>query len=791
MTSFRKLFQDATGLQPYPYQEALAGAPRLPEVLSAPTGAGKTAAVVLSWLYRRRFSSPEVRGQTPRRLVLCFPMRTLVSQAAAACRGWLQRLEFLDEGRGLDRGEGIGLHVWMGGASDDDAHLHPEKDAIFLGTQDMLLSRALNRGYGSSRFRWPWDFALFSNDCLWVFDEIQLMGAGLATGLQLDALRRTFGTFGPTQSLFMSATLDPRWLITVDHPTPGQVHLLGPSDLAFPELKKRRTARKSLHRARAEFQKEDLKPLAREVAEHHVPGTRTLVILNTVDRAVSLLAALEKEKALKGTNRVLLHSRFRPPERAAALAEATQPGFDGIVVSTQVIEAGVDISSRTLFSDLAPWPSIVQRAGRCNRFGELDQAAIFWIDHPGGMPVDEKAALPYEPSHLESARTALSALAGASCEELENARVRLDAPDFPHVIRKRDLIELFDTTPDLSGADIDVSRFIREGEERDVQVFWRDLRGERPTRELPAARREELCPVPFLSLRKALEARSAYRWNHIDGEWRAVAAAAVFPGGLYVLDAAEGGYSERTGWDPKSKSPVLVLAADGPPEEDVTSDPWSEIGSWVALSTHATDTGVAMTEILDALALSNLSFATLVRSARAHDLGKSHPVFQETMRRSRPESEAGTLWAKSGFRGARHERAGFRHELASALAWLQNGDGEDRELIAYLLAAHHGKVRLSLRSLPRDAQPPDPRQLNSRGIFQGDALPETDLGEGGLFPATTLSLAPMQMGREGGRQSWAEIVLGLRDRFGPFRLAFLEMLVRAADVRASMRGEKK
>ncbi|MCC6130465.1 MAG: CRISPR-associated helicase/endonuclease Cas3, partial [Acidobacteria bacterium] len=101
------------------------------------------------------------------------------------------------------------------------------------------------------------------------------------------------------------------------------------------------------------------------------------------------------------------------------------------------------------------------------------------------------------------------------------------------------------------------------------------------------------------------------------------------------------------------------------------------------------------------------------------------------------------------------------------------------------------KGRLSLRSLPRDAQPPDPRQLNSRGIFQGDALPETDLGEGGLFPATTLSLAPMQMGREGGRQSWAEIVLGLRDRFGPFRLAFLEMLVRAADVRASMREEKK
>jgi CRISPR-associated endonuclease/helicase Cas3 len=40
----------------------------------------------------------------------------------------------------------------------------------------MLLSRALNRGYASSRFAWPWHYALFSNDCMWVFDEVQLMG---------------------------------------------------------------------------------------------------------------------------------------------------------------------------------------------------------------------------------------------------------------------------------------------------------------------------------------------------------------------------------------------------------------------------------------------------------------------------------------------------------------------------------------------------------------------------------------------------------------------------------------
>ena len=45
--------------------------------------------------------------------------------------------------------------------------------------------------------------------------------------------------------------------------------------------------------------------------------------------------------------------------------------------------------------------------------------------------------------------------------------------DPPHVIRRKDFIDLFDTTPDLAGNDIDVSRYIREGEDSDVQVFWR------------------------------------------------------------------------------------------------------------------------------------------------------------------------------------------------------------------------------------------------------------------------------------------------------------------------------
>src|SRR5690606_12236396 len=59
-------------------------------------------------------------------------------------------------------------------------------------------------------------FALLNNDCLWAFDEVQLMDVGVATGAQMEAFRRSFGISIPGQSLWMSATLKPDWLDTVD-----------------------------------------------------------------------------------------------------------------------------------------------------------------------------------------------------------------------------------------------------------------------------------------------------------------------------------------------------------------------------------------------------------------------------------------------------------------------------------------------------------------------------------------------------------------------------------------------
>jgi CRISPR-associated endonuclease/helicase Cas3 len=151
------------------------------------------------------------------------------------------------------------------------------------------------------------------------------------------------------------------------------------------------------------------------------------------------------------------------------------------------------------------------------------------------------------------------------------------------------------------------------------------------------------------------------------------------------------------------------------------------------------------------------------------------------------------LWAKSAQRGWRPKRdgrevKGFRHELAPALAWMLMAQLEahkEGDLVGYLIAAHHGRVRLSIRSLPDEmGDPTDPDRLFARGVWDGDKLPSIVLN-GINVPAMTLDLSFMKMGHGVHGPSWLARAVALRERLGPFRLAYLETLLRAADMRIS------
>src|SRR5207248_2740573 len=141
-------------------------------------------------------------------------------------------------------------------------------------TQDMLLSRGINRGYAASRFHWPIDFGLLNNDCLWVFDEPQLMGSGVSTSAQLAGLRAALGTFGPCPSVWMSATLEPGWLDTVDFAgrVAGDAIELSAGDYdPTRPLYHRMTAEKTLSPLGVTATK-DGKEVARQVIKRHLAG---------------------------------------------------------------------------------------------------------------------------------------------------------------------------------------------------------------------------------------------------------------------------------------------------------------------------------------------------------------------------------------------------------------------------------------------------------------------------------------------------------------------------------------
>jgi CRISPR-associated endonuclease/helicase Cas3 len=802
---FEDFFKMGSGGKiPRPCQTRLAGQ-TWPETWVVPTGFGKTAGVLAAWLWKVAHRDAD----TPRRLVYCLPMRTLVEQTENAIKpnkvagndqaieptkGWLAAAK---TGFGLE----IEFDVLMGGRSEGHRGppgwiMHPERPAILLGTQDSLVSAALMRGYGISRYRWPVDFALLNNDAHWVFDEVQLTGAALATSAQLEAFRRQFGAGRNCRTLWMSATLNPAWLKTADF-TPADEYR--PHDLTEDDLKEAShlwTAKKSLKPLginsgdlSRKTEKAYAYELAKRVIEKAKPNTNTIAFLNTVRRAQVVFDALK----LKDTEHevVLVHSRFRKADRDERMRQLKKhPLASGrIVIATQALEAGVDISSATMIAEIAPWSSLVQRFGRCNRYGECGEAGadIFWLD----LPDSETESRPYTPEDFKNAREILKGL--SACGPADLAAVPPSAPPRGAVIRRRDLLDLFDTDPDLSGFDVDVSPYVRDANDTDVRLFWRDVEESVPPVDAPAPSREELCPAPIGGAKELLKRKDvhAWRWDALAKQWKSTRENEVFPGMTLWVDSKCGGYDPAKGFDASFKGMVMPVPTVDSPQAGMGDDldaRTSEVR--VSLARHATHVRDQVMVRAEILHLSPDERDLIAEAALWHDLGKAHEAFVALTTAALTDGVNPPLakWPNEKGKKPNGPRKYFRHELASALGYLANQQwSEDASLAAYLIAAHHGKVRMRLRALPNEHSAEDGK-LFARGVVDGDVLPETTL-DGITVPATTLDLDIMQLGEGRCGPSWQARTQALLKHHGPFRLAWLEALLRIADWRASAAEE--
>lgn len=703
MSEFSHYFQRAASFAPHVWQAELAAQAQCEDrLLRVPTGFGKTLGVLLAWLYRRVEQEDDA---WPRRLVWCLPMRVLVDQTESEVQKVLCGLDLLWDGRRSHEGR-VGVHVLMGGADSGDWHLHPEHPAVLIGTQDMLLSRALNRGYGAHRARWPIDFGLLNQDCLWIMDEVQLMDVGLATSGQLQAFRTSCSQkeqlARPGRTWWMSATLQRGWLGKSPETAPLAAELAQTSISAAD-----RTGHlwEDVHKPLRVEPIKDNAAIAKLAAQAHVDQGSgkdgpTLIVVNRVDAAIDVYAALKKDKRLKDTDIRLVHSRFRPNERrhwreTFLNREACGHNTNRIIVATQVVEAGVDMSAAVLVTELAPWSSLVQRFGRAARWGGTAQLVV--LDR---QIKEDKSAAPYEKSELDAALTALADLsdgAPLALEEFEERHQELLEGLYPytpkHLLLPHELDDLFDTTADLSGADIDVSRFIRSGEERDVQVFWLPV----PAKEAPDEKlrptRDALCNVPFLKAREWLCAkgnqlkpelrRRVWVWDWLDGKWKVLEARDIYAGQTILVDSKLGGYDPLIGWNPASKNDVAVVdgvTASREEQQDATeSDEHLSVlrdeqpVQWQTIAAHGAQVGREAARLAGDLCPQIASLFDI--AGRWHDLGKAHEAFQNSIEHTeRPlrrdlAKAPSSAWPRKKLysmpKGG--PRKGFRHELVSTL----------------------------------------------------------------------------------------------------------------------------
>ncbi|MEM3537506.1 MAG: CRISPR-associated helicase Cas3' [Candidatus Korarchaeum sp.] len=113
---------------------------------------------------------------------------------------------------------------------------------------------------------------------------------------------------------------------------------------------------------------------------------RAIVVFNTVREAIAFRKELDQKLGELGISRdrvLLLHSRFTKGDREwlNERIRKLRNYDDYLIISTQVIEAGVDISSNFFITDLAPAASLIQRVGRFLRYShEVKGKLVIWYE---------------------------------------------------------------------------------------------------------------------------------------------------------------------------------------------------------------------------------------------------------------------------------------------------------------------------------------------------------------------------------------------------------------------------
>ena len=350
MTEINKFYNEKLEHSPYSYQEKVANVllDGKNVILSVPTGAGKTWASIMPFLYAKE--NPKIHF--PQKMIYSLPLRTLTNSI-------YQDVSAL-----------TGASIQTGEFSEDK---HFESDIIF-STIDQTLSNFLSFPLALSAREANINAGALIGSYL-VFDEFHLLDENLSMSTTIGMLRM-LGNL--SRCCIMTATLSNDFMQELKKNLPNDYEII-----TLDDFEEDRNKISSL------LPKEDKKKVivseekisAEKIAQFHIED-KSIVICNRVETAQKMYRDLVNIKEsndypnLKNTELVCLHSRFFDKDRKEkekklkALFGKKSLNKNAILISTQVIEAGMDISCDVMHTEISPINSFLQRAGRCARFAE-------------------------------------------------------------------------------------------------------------------------------------------------------------------------------------------------------------------------------------------------------------------------------------------------------------------------------------------------------------------------------------------------------------------------------------